>query len=444
MMDSARNPSTALQTRTPTVILILSVIVAGVLLLQIIDAALPQVRMALSGGYVGAGGAKLKPIFILAVAISFIFMGWRNVSHDVLSAWLLFVGYLGLLLPLHEILGINESFVSFIAFVDTYGYIFILPLALSLSSTLPSTWLSWAVLLISAPLCVLGVAQFVTSTPIVRPFSVDGQFLVNSWTIAGRARGFSLFTSGLRFGYFLALVIPLTLLFCLRPPSSAGKKSRLFASAMLVLALGALVATLTRNAYLVTLQALTTVFFLRHAASLKFVPVLHLAFSVLLTAIAALAGGAKSAGASVTSGDSLDARLAFWAHYSHIWLETDLPTLLFGAGISQFSRFSAGTVVIDNIFIATGVQVGLIGLLLFLGMLWALWRTLVDNLAADPDNVFLAAGVCFWSTFLSAGVLNNSSPTHLTFFFLVVLAGTSWSCGKVRVTARSPDPLVRI
>lgn len=424
-MEAIVRPLKAIRVKTPSIVVALSIVVAGVLLLQIVDATLPQIRMALSGGYAGAGGAKLKPIFFAAAALAFFIVGWRNIAGGVLSAWLLFVGYLALLLPLHELLGVNEPIVSFISFLDTYGYIFILPVVLSLAAALPSAWLTWLVLIISLPLCVLGIAQFATSTPIVRPFSVDGQFLVNSWTISGRARGFSLFTSGLRFGYFLSLVIPLMLLFVIRPPSYAGRKSRLFTGALLALGVGALVATLTRNAYLITLQALATVLFLRHASSLRMVPLIHLLFSLLLTAIAALAGGAKGTGASVTSGDSLDARLSFWAHYAHLWLESDITTLLFGAGISQFSRFSAGEVIIDNIFIATGVQIGLVGLVLFLGMLWSLWRTLVDQWLGDHDNVFLAAGVCFWSTFLSAGVLNNSVPIHLTFFFLIILAGTS-------------------
>lgn len=403
----------------------------GVLLVQIVDGSLPQLRMALSGGYAGSGGPKLKLFFAIAVGLAFAIVGLTRGTHSLLAPWLVFVAYLLILLPLHEARGINESIVSFISFVDTYGFIFLLPLAMSLCGALPAHWLVRCVVVLSVPLCALGIAQFVTSTPIVRPFSIDGQFMVNSWTMGGQARGFSLFTSGLRFGYFLALAIPLLWLLVVR--SQGGK--RIVCAVVCSLAVAALAATLTRNAYLMVAQGLITAVMLGRMTSVRFVPLIHLAISLAVTVMAALVGGGRSAGAGVASGESLEARMNLWAQYAHLWLETDVFTLLFGAGISQFSRFSAGEVVIDNLFLATGAQVGLVGLILFMWLLWSLWDKLVECWSEDRSNIFLAGCLCFWSTFLSAGVLNNSAPIHLTFFFLAIL-GVSRFGGQGRGLAR--------
>jgi hypothetical protein len=120
---------------------------------------------------------------------------------------------------------------------------------------------------------------------------------------------------------------------------------------------------------------------------------------------------------------------------------SDVPMALFGTGISQLSRQTDSLVTIDNVLIATGVQIGLIGLFLFFWILWQLWILIESQIRKRHDDASptQVAGVAFWSTFLASGVLNYSSPAYLVyglFLFLLIrpapLAGPEWQPRAVK------------
>lgn len=401
------------------------------ILVLLIDAAVPQLQMAISGGYLGNNFVRFKFVVIFGGVYFALVNGLKGLGSRLYLMWFLFLTYAVGVIFLQPLYTNHQPIFLLISFVDNFSLLLFLPILLAMGGVINPVQVRRVLFLVFVPLALLGIAQFVTSEPIVRPMSLDGRFMVNSWTISGRARGFSLFTSGLRFGYFIAMIAAVAAACVLL--GKYGQKIR-FARVILTLALLACAATLTRNVYVMVLEAIFAAYLLtrgtRWARNYALaLPLVYGGIALALTVVAPLVSDALSRHTVVLSGDSMNIRLREWQHYMALWLQSDLPTMFFGTGISQMSRFQSmeNSVVIDNVFIATGVQLGIVGLLLFVFIYWQMWVYQLRALAAAPRDPLLVGLVAYWSTAFASGFFNVSQPTYLTIFVIFVLCASGRS-----------------
>jgi hypothetical protein len=224
--------------------------------LQLVDGAVPQIRMALNGGYLGRDIFKPRIFALIPMTCAFLCFGLRIVPMSLLKAWFSFVLYLSALIFIQLVCDEKDPAVNMRDLADAYSYVLILPLTFGLCGLINEVALRRLLIFAMVPLSILGITQYVTSDAIVRPASLDGMFFINSWMFGGKVRGFSLFTSGLWFGYFLAFTTPLILILALRATSAL---KRCILLGILAVGLAAVFTTLTRNAYLLTTEALIAV-----------------------------------------------------------------------------------------------------------------------------------------------------------------------------------------
>lgn len=412
--------------KLPKLLALIGWLVFVSVLFLLIDGALAQFQMAITHGYFSEGPIRFKFIILLGATICTVAYGWNKPDIPLYIVWYLFVFY-ALIVVFYQ-----ETYTAFtpvgllIGYIDNFSLLIFLPLIFSMNGIVDPRAARKIIFIIFVPLAILGIAQFVTSLPLVRPASLDGRFVVNSWTMSGHARAFSLFTSGLRFGYFIAMVLSIAFASYL---AAAEKESKWRFVVILLLSSFACLSTLTRNVYVISVEgAITTYLLCRRPLgdsirTVKLLPIFYLLFAFLLTVVTPAVVSMFSKSALVLSGDSLAIRLNEWQYYLAVWLQTDIKTMLFGTGMSQMTRFviAGEAPVIDNIFIGVGLQIGVVGLVLFVSLYWALWLKLLRELKSGGASPMLVGITGFWSTAFSSGMFNTSQPTYLSVFVLGML-----------------------
>lgn len=319
-----------------------------------------------------------------------------------------------LYLIFHFILFRNEFSVDYLLFSYNAYYFFVimLPLAahLSLSSESCNRWL----FTMSIPLLFIGILQGVLNDPLLPVASSDGYFEVQSWLYyEGKVRSFSLFSSGLNYGQFLSLLGASAA--CLAINARRRRRRLLFFGFLLVTTF-AIYTTLTRNIYI---QYAFTVF---TALSLAWCTKRRVSVSGLRVALLPVLFGIITAvlvfgvqgylllfagDQTLLRDDSLTQRLAQWIYFFPYWTQNGLERLLFGTALIQLGgdRFSVTEdILIDNTFLSIGLHSGLIGLLLWILLMWKIWRWMLLNIDTCPDNSFLIAITALWATWISSGI----------------------------------------
>jgi hypothetical protein len=123
---------------------------------------------------------------------------------------------------------------------------------------------------------------------------------------------------------------------------------------------------------------------------------------------------------SFLSTDSLGIRHSAWTTYSELWLGQDWLTSLLGTGIIQSGEMNTeGYVLIDNLFIAMGLQIGLVGLLVWLGLQWQMWRYMLKTALVSRDP--LAIGLTgVWATWPLSCMFNSATAFYTLLFILLI------------------------
>jgi len=113
-------------------------------------------------------------------------------------------------------------------------------------------------------------------------------------------------------------------------------------------------------------------------------------------------------------------RYAEWAY----WLKTILlspKSLLFGSGIFQNSLFPATRmVIIDNMFLAVIIQVGIVGLMIILYVIYKVYSILVERYLYSKTPMAIACIALFttWPIFAMFGTGLNVFPIYAVLPFL--------------------------
>jgi hypothetical protein len=401
----------------------LSRIFALLLLLAMIDGALPYAQMLLFHGTVPLRSAAIKGAMFLVCVVA---MTRRSVDRveaggasepvlrlAVTSAALLFAAILAAQALLFSRFPAGYTLLGFNSF---YAFLLIAPLALWSRLRIDETAVLRTVQWVLPPMLLLGAAQALLGAPLLPLASADAAFQTNAWKFYGHVRAFSLFSSPSSFGVFL-VVAALLLLAAAR--ESRGRRRALLALLASAACAGVLL-TRTRAVWLhaaVSIAALLLLPVLRkRRAVLTMMP---LFVGVLLLAALALYQGAGAG--SVLSGESLLQRVDTWWYAASRWLGADMRTALFGSGYFQHGGLNAtGDLKIDSTWIAAGLQTGITGLLLLILLQGLLWLLLVAK-AMDRGGVVATAAVAFWIPWIALWTLGIATTPFALVFLLAVL-----------------------
>ncbi|ABG03539.1 hypothetical protein Rxyl_0565 [Rubrobacter xylanophilus DSM 9941] len=254
--------------------------------------------------------------------------------------------------------------------------------------------------------------------------SADAFFEVFSWSFYGEVRAFSLFGSASKFGHYIALVGALGISFLYSEKLEA--KAAGLVLTILVLAAG--FATLTRATYMEILMTLFAAWLLvrPRGTLLKYlVSLLPLVYGVTGAFVAfALPSWITVASnrSPLLSDNTLLMRYASWDTYGGLWMESDLFAKLFGMGIIQNNRFPVTeNVLIDNSFLALLIHIGLLGLMVWLMLMWALWRYVL-RVAISHGSPLAVAIAAIWSTWMATGVFGITTEGYPLLLVLLLLS----------------------
>jgi len=385
-----------------------------------IDGLLPQVQMLLFSGSVPLKNVMVK--MLLAVCLGgTLFLYTFRAGKILTLRQIMFPYALFLLYLIVHCLLFRDSFpIDYLLFSYNayYYYVIMLPLAahLSLSSESFSRWL----FVLSIPLLFVGILQSVLNDPLLPVASSDGYFEVLSWRYYEQVRSFSLFSSGLNYGQFLSLFGA----FAVYQAINARRRGRrLFFWVLLIVTTFAIYTTLTRNIYIQYAFTLFTALILSWCTKRRIsVSGLRVAFLPVLFGIisAALVFGVQgyllffAGDRTILRDDSLTMRLNQWIYFFPYWTQNGWDRLLFGTAMLQGGDkfFAAENIIIDNTFLNIGLHSGLIGLLLWMMLMWKLWRWMLRNLDMFRDNSVLIAIAAVWSTWISSGIFNATASLY--------------------------------
>jgi hypothetical protein len=383
----------------PFALLRLAVLVIALFFL--VDAALCQLQMFVTGGASPITPAVLKVALIGALAAAFLLRGKLH-NQRAAKIGLLFVAYL-LLDALHQYFNLGIDFTDILLAYNAY---YVLPLLGVIAFSVPvriSDRLLARILIVLSVLCgSLGLAQYITNTPIIPTQSSDGNFQVLVWSSLGHLRVFSLFGEPASCAVFFCLTGSLAVAMFRR------KKNLIVAAPLLALSLFVSWASGARTNIAGTACGVITAWlitFVVRKDRTKWLPLVWLTLGLLIAAYASLqtGSGGLSTG-SITDATSFSERLAIWSRFLEMFRTTSVSNLLFGYGLVQNGKLDpTGLGGSDNLYLGVILHIGIIGLSLFMLLLWQFWQLLRKE-AERRTSYFTTAIAATYSTVLLTGL----------------------------------------
>lgn len=370
-------------------------------LLSFIDSAYPQAQMALLGGRVLLPAWLLDAVFLLLVTTMLMRRGWPQVPTSLVVAWAIFSSCLMVSLVFLEARFDGVAGDLIVTFYRAYFYTLVLPFAMVLSGAIAPRTIETVLIILALPLAALGIYQHLQNDPVLPTISVDRAWQVYAWRLEGSIRAFSLFNSGWSFGHYFIFIALLSIFLAIKQRIAA-----LVAVVLVGLCAFCAYVSFTRTVYLVGTAALVTAFFFmraRHTGRYGIVVAMPFAWGaagyLFASGIKTFLGWLNVGGGGIYSSNSLDIRQESWDYWTGVWF-SDLATALFGSAVTQKNSghlWGESTVLIDNVYISIGVQLGLMGLLIWMGMVFVTWLFLIRE-ARRRDDALSWAIVSAWAT----------------------------------------------
>lgn len=377
-----------------------------------IGSLMPLVEMAIFNGHVPVPTATLKFLLIPLLLVALVLRRSVRMPNDILFAWCALISYL--VFDAANLLIRNGLPLEYILFSYNASYIILilLPMFFAVRETISQTTVTWWVIFFSAISIFLSIAQHYLNSPILPTASVDGYYAVMVWEFYGAVRGFGLFTISYLNGFFTILGMSIFIV-CTAHARSVRK---IWWFWLVCISLVAVYTTLTRAVYFEAVMSLITIYFLMKARPpRRLVSILPLVYGISGFAIAYLTPFAKKfldLQGSLTADQSLMIRYEEWQKYGNI-VYHHFDKLMFGTGLIQNSRFDfTRSIVIDNSYLATIFQNGVIGLMLWMVILWLLWIYALRTAIAykTPLTIGVASAFSIWPF---AAVFNNILSTFV-------------------------------
>jgi len=373
-----------------------------------VDGMLPQAQAAILGGKVVIPNIAVKFVFLSLLLTCSLYGRQLNVPWRLRAAYFLFVSYLAvdalILLffwppySLEYVLFGYDAYYFFLAAIGVFSLT---------GRTLREGALAKATFWIFLPLGVLGIAQHVAGLPLLPVMVGDGAYgyTATSFTFFGEMRAFSLFADAWEFGVFASLVGCISLSQVL---FTRGGRRGAWAGAFVFAGVAAY-CTLTRMIYLEFLLGCVSVLLIwlacrsgREGSGIKWLPIAYGICAALIVVYAGHLVGNQSG--SLNDVESLVGRQLQWSRYLHAWTAGSFERFLFGTGVIQNARFQfSRNVVIDNTYLGVATEVGFVGLVLWLYLMWRIWLYLVHETVRIPSEVRVALAA-FFSTWLATGM----------------------------------------
>jgi hypothetical protein len=420
------------------IIFLPKLLVITVGLMIVVDGALPQLEMAITGGSLPFA-PKWHVVLVLALGSMLLLKG-RFQSSRLLPLTLVLVGYSILeLVFLHFSKGLSVTSIR-----RSLEY-FVLLLAAGTASAVPLQIKArhiFAPFVVMTFAClILSAAQFFTNLPVVPTESADHTFQVESYNFFGKTRAFSLFGSALQAGIFYSFMGGVATSLALRP----GR--RRFCLFLLLLCAFGCYATYTRLVMFGLILSATAVFALSTKGLAKFSKLLPI-FSVCC-AVLIIAQGLRTPGGTgrndLASSSSLDQRILEWRIYSEKFLAGSPADMLFGTGLGPYTPYTtpdrpenAAPVSVDNAYLLILLSIGIFGLALLCVVYWHLWTFLHRRATSSESNLFIGITGMFATLPFICSI--SDPPTQI---ILLLLLALSLDEAEV-ISASAPSPLTEL
>jgi O-antigen ligase len=388
-------------------------------LLFVVDGALFQIEMFLTGGSV-----PITPSWILLLIG--IYLAVLLVKGIRINTPILLVGGIVLAFCALDALFLGGS--VGLTLDEIHGaLVYMIPFSLPvLAACVPMNirdrdiYLPLTVFLIAC--FVISVMQFSTGLPIVYESSLDGKFIVTAVHAQGEMRAFSLFGTALQAGIFYCFTgaVGFSMIF--------SGRTKLYGSLVLIASAFGCYSTLTRLMLIIFVYVIGATFVLsgRYRGRLSlFLPLLSVAVGALsIFQSFAISGGSSRSDLANTS--SMAARFYEWAYYGDKFIHGSVAQIFLGQGMAAWQpsdsivRSNAAPIAVDNGYLLILMSSGLLGLFVVLLFLGVTWKMLHDKATKGDSSLQLGTAAIFSSIPLFMMISDFPIP-------MMVLAALSFS-----------------
>lgn len=383
----------------------------------LVSGALPQLQMLVTGGRVPISSAILKMLLLVAFFAAWLIRGGQIRRNPRLLSWILLLSVYLLLDLVYLSLGTGLKIGDVLAAYNAYYMLaFIAVVSYLVPLKIPERYILGLLAVLAIVCALIGIAQFITHSAILPVQSSDRNFQVVSWQLNGRIRVFSLFESPQGCGLYFVFITALLIALCRRP------KYRIFAVPLIFASVGMcyIADARTQLASLICAMVASWIWtFTRIKKLTRYLPVFALltAIPVFLFGLSTLGASRHSAG--VTGTGSLFQRLTQWTYYLSVLRSYPVAKLLFGTGVVQDSKIDTlnASVFVDNIYLINVLFIGLVGLLVYVAVIWAIWNQVREK-ADQRDSYLHTAVAATLSTFFLMGVFSATSVVLTAYFLL--------------------------
>ena len=419
--------------------------ILGVLamLVCVINCVLPEFEMLVLGGRVPIPQAIIKVGCFAFLGALMVLYAKFDLTGFPTAIWVATLLYLALDFPFLWFIQRKEPTEALLAYNAYYCPLILAPIVTVLRGKVSPRGALLIILGTLATSSILGWAQFLMQDPIVKLASTDGNFriFVSQWMQGGErsTRAMSFFGNAQEYGSFLVLVACVGIGMCReRGGWRKGLAVFLFAGATCY-------TTLTRATFvqLAVASVAALIFtFGKKPSRMRWQPILALALGLLI----AFSGYAKklsdqiSDKKSLADDGSLQQRLMQWGIYTSQLQHSSTAQQMFGLGFCQADapamvalKEEWNLVLVDNLYLALVLHIGLVGAGLMLGLLWGMWTFIRRETIQHPTPVIIGIA-SFWSTFLMTGMFNIQAANYGFWFLIAVILSRRTSQIAPRLT----------
>lgn len=390
------------------------------ILTLVVDAALPQLEMAISGGSILFAPRQIIILFVGFTAILLLKGKFQP------SPLLFLTGVLAAYIAVETLFLYFYRDLSLAAIhscLDSFTFLVAAGIASAVPLQLKSRHVLALLFALTFACLVISIAQFATNSPVVRTDSNDQLFHVQSYKFFGQTRAFSLFANGLDAGVFYSFMAAVATSFSLK------RKTRGIGLTLLSLCAFGCYATYTRLAMVGLIAGVAAVLVLtrRPFSTLsKLLPVLSLGCAVLIVAQALeTSGGAGGKGLANVS--SLDERILEWGVYGGKFLAGSPIDILFGTGLSPYKPptspgrlENAAPIPVDNAYLLLLLGTGVVGVAIIGATYWRLWIHLRKCAIRRQDHLLTGIAAIFSTVPFFCFI--NDLPTQTILLFLLAVS----------------------
>jgi hypothetical protein len=395
----------------------------------VINCAFPELEMFLTGGRVPVPQGFVKIVCFAFLSLLMLIYGKLDLVSFPIKTWIVCMVYLLLVFPFLWFVEMKYPDEILLAYNSAYCPLIFAPIVTTVRGKLTERWAMRIFMSTFAASVALGWAQFILQDPIVQLASSDGNFRIfgSQWMQGGErsTRAMSFFGNAQEFGSFLVLVAAIGIGMCGRRGGwKKGVPLYLFAAATCY-------TTLTRATFVQLFFASVAAFtftFSKKPNRVRWQPLIALCLGLFI----AFSGFSKQLSTqisdkkSLADDSSLDLRLAQWGMHISKLEHSSTAEQLFGLGFSQAEKpamvplkegWTLGDALVDNLYLALVLHIGLVGAILMLALFWGMWRFIRNEALRRPTPLLIGIA-SYWATFLLTGMFNIQGANY-GFWFLV-------------------------